>query len=223
MLTKIFLIFCCLCSYAFSDTYYFFKPPKGWKVANPDLLSESVEVGFIGKSTFKFKPSINLATEKVSLSLENYMKEVKKIYQNDRTTSYRDLGSLPTKAGQSRLLEITKKTKFGQVKMLQAILVKNNKAYVLTGAMESKGFIEMYNIFIKAFQSFTFTENLLSVIQNDEKKEKLEKTISSFQAQENKKDKQKQFNKLQKMITKNFNELGTHWQIAILRDIQTVK
>lgn len=218
--TNLLLTFCLICSLQ-AQVHYFFEPPKNWQCVDPKTLSPSVEIGFVGKGKSKYYPTINLASEDVDISLNQYVKEVKKIHRADKNTSLRELGSLKTKAGTARLLELSTKTKFGTVKMLQAIWVKYKKAIVLTAAVQKDEFMDMYKTYLKAIRSFTFTNELTDPIQDPKKKQALQSAIAELKTLTDPKLAQKKLKKIQKMIQKNYQELGSHWQILILNQIQT--
>ena len=112
-----------------------FLPPAGWEIAQPKNLSHHVQVGFLGKGSTDFRPSINIAFEDVDVPLKEYVKAVKKIQTAQPKTQWTDLGKFPMKAGTGRLTEITTSTPWGEIKMLQALFVKHGKAYILTGAV----------------------------------------------------------------------------------------
>jgi len=206
--------------FAEAKTYYFFEPPKNWECIDPKALSPSVEVGFLGKGKAQYFPTINLASEEVDSTLSQYVKDVKKIHKLDKNTSFRDLGKLKTKAGPAQLLELTTKTKFGVVKMFQAILVKNKKAIVLTAAMQKDEFIDMHKIFIQAFRSLTFTNNLTDPIQDPKKQQTLKLAISDLENLTDPIQAQKKLKTIQKMVQNNYQELGLHWQLLLLNEAQ---
>ena len=76
----------------------YFYPPDGWEMIDPNLLSPKVLVGFVKKTKQGFLPSMNLAIEDVDISLSQYIKEVKKLYEVTDSV-WRDLGSFITSEG----------------------------------------------------------------------------------------------------------------------------
>lgn len=131
-----------------------FTPPKDWTTADPKCLAPRVKSAYVGKNNSGFCPSINLATEEVSITVEEYLKVVKKLYALDRDIRWRDLGKIQTKAGSARLTEIDTKTEFGNIRMLQMILVKEGQAYIMTAAASKENFSQHYKDFEQAFRSF---------------------------------------------------------------------
>src|SRR5579872_5748842 len=90
-----------------------FIPPSGWEIAQLKNPSPHVKVGFIGKGTGEFRPSINLAEEDVDVSLKEYVKAVKELQLADPTTKWRDLGKLPMQSGTGRLTEMSNSSPWG--------------------------------------------------------------------------------------------------------------
>ena len=104
----------------------FFEPPSGWECAFPAQLSSCIQVGFLGKGSTAFRPSINLAIEEIDTNLKEYMLAVKEIHLAQAGTTWRDLGKFKTKSGTGRLTEIGVISPHGSIKMLQMILVLQN-------------------------------------------------------------------------------------------------
>jgi hypothetical protein len=200
----------------FCNNFHFFNPPTKWKLADPKYLSPMVEVCFLGKSNTSFHPSINIATEQLVISQEEYLLIVKQIHQDDPNISYKEFGKLKTKAGIADLFELTSNSKFGVIKMLQAILVKDNKAYVLTGSMHNSEFKNISQIILKALKSFDIVSDLYCNIQNSEKKQLLEKTIKDLKGLKSIKD--KKWKKFEKTVMKEFSMQGSYWQLLVIKD-----
>ena len=70
-------------------------------------LSSSVCIGFLGsgKNPY-FRPSLNLASEEVDLSLKEYRAGGEKLHKQTPLLQIRDLGSSSCKMGPSHLLEL---------------------------------------------------------------------------------------------------------------------
>lgn len=197
--------------------YYFFIPPKDWKCVDPKHLSPSVEICFLGKSSTPFKPSINIATEEISIPLSEYIQTVKKIHTRDKGTTCKELGKIGTKAGIAILLELNTKTKFGPIKLLQAILEHEKKAFILTAAMKTEDFLSMSSIFLQVFQSFLITDNLIEPIPSEEKKNMLRQSLQNLSKGPITK-KQKAWKEFQKWLIKEYEEMGGFWQVIQLKE-----
>jgi len=214
--------------------YCYFIPPKEWQLAAPEHLSPSVEVGFIGKSKKNFSPSLNLASEPVNVSLAEYVKIVKKLHESDRNNRWRELGKFSSAAGEGLLTEIDTRTEVGPIRLLQFIMIKEGKAYVLTAGALKEEFANYYEEFEKTFSSLTFASDLFAGIKNVKLKEKLEEKLKDLKTTWNTMEKKgtfeerfndKKFQKdhwipLQNFLTKDFTEIGAHWQILMLKHIR---
>ncbi len=229
MRISFFLLFFC---HLFSEAY--FVPPKDWMVADPSQLSPRVHVSFLTKGKKEYCPSLNLASEKVTLSLEEYMKAVKNAHSRDKNSHWRDLGKFSTRAGEGRLTEIESKTTLGVARLLQFITVQDGVAYVLTASALKEEFADHMKEFQKAFQSFSITSDLFSCIEKKEQRENLKKEVdalllawqkreASLESHANKADedfRNRCFLPFQKKVLEEFSEMGGHWQILMLQWVQ---
>ena len=110
----------------------FFISPENWDIADPGTLSPKVKIAFLKNSGKGFCPSINLAIEETDVSLSDYLKAVKAIHEQDRNNHWRPLGKVRTAAGLAQLTEIDSTTEWGPVRILQLILMRDKRVYVLT-------------------------------------------------------------------------------------------
>ena len=210
-------------------------PPKNWEIIDAHSLSPKVVIGFLEKSKKGFCPSINLAIEPVNTTLSEYVQAVKKLHEIDRTTRWRDLGKLKTRAGIARLTEIDTKSKWGDVRLLQMLFVKDGSAYVLTAAASKEDFSSFYSEIKHSFASFAITSNLLSLVTSQEKKELLEKRINQLKMTcsspsiENHEDtiaidssssKTTEWSSFKDYLIEEHNDLGTFWQLQLLQSLQ---
>ena len=192
-----------------------FDPPSDWECALADKLSPCVQIGFLGKGSTAFRPSINLAIEEVDVGLKQYVKAVKEIHLAQTGTTWRDLGKFKTRSGEGRLTEIGSTTPLGPIKMLQMILVSNNNAYILTGASTKDDFLRFQEPFIKAFQSLRLTENLFSPLPV-EKKAKFETFFSKLgESIANDSQREAEWSDLQRLVIQEAPEMGTYWQFLV--------
>lgn len=200
----------------------YFHPPANWEIAQPKHLSPHVQIGFIGKGSTQFRPSINLAFEEVEdVSLKEYLKAVKELHLAQTNTKWRDLGKFPMQAGEGRLTEITSVSAWGEVKMLQAIVLKENIAYILTAAVVKPDLPKFQAEILKSFQSLNLVPDLFSPIKNDQKRLELRDLFSSlghFSNGETPEEQQKQWELLQKRIAEDASYMGNHWQFLVLKE-----
>jgi hypothetical protein len=134
-----------------------FLPPKGWH-ETPSQPSSRIKISFFTKAKKEFCPSINLAEEQVSLSIEEYVKAVQKIYESDPENRFRRLGTLKTKAGLASLISLDMENSIGKIRVLQSILIKEKTAYILTGAVLQEDFGLYQKDLIDSFRSFSLEE-----------------------------------------------------------------
>jgi hypothetical protein len=218
-----------------SPTQCFFIPPDGWDIADPRTLSPKVKIAFLKNTGKGFCPSINLAIEETDVSLNDYLKAVKTIHEQDRNNHWRAFGKVRTGAGLAQLTEIDSPTEWGPVRILQLIFVKEGHAYVLTAAALKEEISNYYKEIQSAFRSFTLSNDLFGNIPQLERRETLKQKQAELvaTAQENflsatKSKKlfedqifqEKHWIPFQKAILENFGDMGAFWQILILRNTQ---
>lgn len=198
-----------------------FLPPAGWEIAQPKNLSQHVQVGFLGKGSGDFRPSINIAFEEVDVSLKEYVKAVRKIQTSQPNTQWRDLGKFPMKAGTGRLTEITTTTPWGEIKMLQALFVKNGKAYILTGAVLKQDLPKFQTDLLNSFRSLTLVPHLFATLPENPQAAELRKlfaSLGSISSEEDPERAQKQqWDSLQKAV-QGVGEMGPYWDYLVLKE-----
>ncbi|MBI5272864.1 MAG: hypothetical protein HY861_02650 [Chlamydiia bacterium] len=197
-----------------------FTPPAGWECAVAKELSSYVRVGFLGKGSSNFRPSMNLATEEIDVSAKQYLKAVREIHLAEPNTTWRDLGKFMTEAGEARLTEITTKALWGDIKMLQLILVKGKHAYILTGASSKDDFLTFQKAFVQAFQSLSLIPHLLIVLSPEEKSqfETFFTSIDSETATMTPQLQEAKWVELQHKVLQGHENLGAYWQFLVLQE-----
>lgn len=213
----------------------FFTPPQDWEIADPGSLSPHVKIAFLKNTGKGFCPSINLAVEETSVSLSDYLKAVKAIHEQDRSNHWRALGKVRTAAGLAQLTEIDSTSEWGPIRILQLILLKEGRAYVLTAAGLKEEFSNYYKEIQSAFRSFTLTADLLSHIPQLERRETLkqkqqELIEAALQALakgdeekkllEDKEFQEKFWTPFEQSIVSGFTDMGAFWQVLILGNAQ---
>ncbi len=214
-LNKFFLFLLSFCFPLFSEEsvlFPLFSPPKNWEVAKPDSLAPKVKIGFFGKAKTSLPPSINLAVEPTTVDLPTYLKAVKKLYESDKDKRWRNLGSFSTKSGPAVLTSIDFKVDEDEIRVLQLILLKQNKAYLLTAASLKADYPKFQSSFLSSFASLELLNNLSDKIEDPKKRILLEEHIktlfSSFE--------KKSWATFQKFFLKEFKSEGTCWQLLFL-------
>ncbi len=192
--------------FLFSSSIPLFDPPQGWDCAFPKEKVECVQVGFFGKGSTSFRPSINFAIEEIDVGLKKYLQAAKESQLAEKGKTWRDLGKFTAAAGVGRLIEIGATSSQGPIKMLQMIIVKENHAYILTGACRKEEFVKFQDAFLNTFQSFRLIPDLFSPLPIEEK-ERFESFFSKKDAK---------WDDLQKMV-QQCNEMGSYWQVLVLQ------
>lgn len=214
-----------------SIPFCYFVPPKGWEIAKPDSLGKQVKMAFIKKSTKElFCPSLNLAVEQVDCSLSEYLSDVKAIHEQGRKNQWRKLGKVHTASGDAQLTEIDTTSHLGPVRMLQLILMKEDRAYIVTAAALRRDFCNFYREFQEAFHSLTITQDLFESIPQLDRRTSLKAaqealfTIAKAMPK-NEQDpsllSQDAFQKVhwkpfEKKILEDFEDMGAFWQTLVL-------
>ncbi|MEZ5315660.1 MAG: hypothetical protein R3E91_05600 [Chlamydiales bacterium] len=134
-------------------------PPKGWDcVSDPEQLPQKVSLIYIGKGKTPFTPSLNIASEETSLELEKYLALAKSYHEAQGDSQCKQLGTIETKAGNAQLLQIDKTTQWGHIRFIQAVILKDSKAYVVTATSLQEEFASLSPCIFKSIQSFSITK-----------------------------------------------------------------
>lgn len=212
--------------------FYSFTIPKKWEIVSIKDFASSVKIGCVGKSKKTIKPSLNLATEKTSVTFEKYIQAVKDRHIADRKNSYTSLGFLETPYHKAHLAQIDTLTKCGNVRMLQCIFFENQTAYILTGVCEKEDFYDKQQQFISIFESFSLSKDPFETISDKTKSTQLANRVQNIQKawkELKSSDKNTDINKLflnkkfqkiywkplEKFLTKTFKDKGLVWHIQV--------
>ncbi|MBU6383405.1 MAG: hypothetical protein KGQ49_04475 [Verrucomicrobia bacterium] len=192
-----------------------FTPPSGWEIAQTKQASPYVKIGFLGKGSGEFRPSINLAVEgEVDLSLKEYVKVVKELQMAEAGTQLRDLGTFPMQCGKGRLLEITNPSPWGDIKVLQALYVQDKQAYILTAAVLREDFLNMQKEIVTALGTLTFTDDLFLQIEDVQKR----KDFAAYFAQlGGSAQRDVEWDTFQKKLSQ-FAHLGSYWVYLLAQE-----
>lgn len=195
-------------------THCTFIPPQGWEIAQLTNPSPHIKIGFLGQGSGAFRPSINLAIEEdVDISLKEYTKAVKEIHAAHPTTFLRDLGVFPTSCGEGKLLEITNQSAWGEIKVLQVLLVSEQKAYILTAAVLKEDFFKFQKQILQSFRSLQLTDDLFSLIPDQKKRAQLISLLSALRAN----DPNAQLTDLQNQMIQHA-DLGPYWAFLVVQE-----
>ena len=200
----------------------YFTPPADWECCQPKNMSPHVQVGFVGKGSTEFRPSINLAVEEVDVSLKAYLKAVKQIHLSQGNATWRDLGTFKLAAGEGRLTEISSPSVCGEVKMLQAIFIRDHKAYILTAAALKKDLPHLQEVILKSLSSLSIVSDLWAPLPEKAQRRQLQDFFSSVHARPSDVAADDwsamQWARLQKIVEQEGSSMGSHWQFLVLKD-----
>lgn len=132
------------------------EAPKGWECINdPEQLPQKVKLIFVGTGSGKgqFTPSINLACEETSLPLSEYMAQAKAYHEGQSNTKCTQMGQLKTGSGTAEILQIDRPSQWGDIRFIQAVLVENAKAYVVTATCLKRDFGQLSSNIFKTIRS----------------------------------------------------------------------
>ncbi len=202
------------CSLGAQEVCYF-HPPEGWVPAPPDVLAPLVKIGFLEPKHFGFRSSLNLAEEEIDCTLDEYLEAVKAIHTASRQNRWTYLGKFPTKAGPAALSQFDTKTSWGAVRMLQLIFVRDSKAYILTAASSQSQFPKMMKTFKECFGSFCITDNLLSAIEDGEKRRQLQELQALSLKESTEENLEETF---KKKVLQDCKDLGAYWQALVIAE-----
>lgn len=224
MNNKIFIIFLFILAQkiygANNETTPFFISPKNWEVVNPKHYPPYISISFVKKEISTCRPTLNLAVQKTSLTLDEYVKAAKNIHLKDRNTSYKILQKIRLIQGTGVICKINKTANAIDFEMLQMLFVKDDFAYVITGACKKNEMINYYPTFMKVFSSFQTVDNLFSLIcDKKEKADLIQKfnTISISLKGSKETQRKKNLSLFEKYLDKKFTNLGKYFQILLIK------
>ncbi len=194
-----------------------FIPPTGWEIAKLINPSPFIQVGFVGKGSTVFRPSINLAYEEIDVGLKEYVKAVKEIHLSDPNTKCRDLGKFNMRAGEGRLLDITVSASHGEIKQYQAIFVGTNKAYILTIAVLKEDFPRFQKEMIQSLETLNLLSDLYSPL-DEKQQEELKEFFSRIESGSTSESKKKELERMQKFLSEKYSQIGPHWHYLVLSE-----
>ncbi|MCH9608950.1 MAG: hypothetical protein S4CHLAM45_03090 [Chlamydiales bacterium] len=129
--------------------------PKGWdRIQDPNQLPAKIELIYVGSAQSKFRPSINVAKEEISVPLNDYVEAAKEYHSRAPQTLIQELGTIKTASGPGKLLQIDRKTEWGNVRFIQASIAIDKVAYVITGTCLKEEFGTYCTTFFDAIKTF---------------------------------------------------------------------
>ncbi len=136
----------------------YFQAPDDWTLLEPEQLPKSIIMLAKGAGKREVSPSINLAKENVTLTLREYLKVVREINEAEGR-NWKELGTIQTASGPASLSQCDYTDQWGDSRMLHAITVQNNTAYILTASALKEEFPDHYELFFQSIQSLHLPKN----------------------------------------------------------------
>ncbi len=134
-------------------------PPSGWEcIQDATQLPKTVRLVYIGAEKGTFTPSINIAAEETTMHIEEYVILAKSYHESEGDTRCSRMGTLETNEGTAHLLQIERPSQWGIIRFIQAILIKNGTAYLITATCLQNEFNSFSSKFFNSIRSFTVQE-----------------------------------------------------------------
>lgn len=185
---------------------------------HPEKLAQTIDVGFLAPK-LNYPPSINLCHEEAD-DLESYLQAAHKLHAMDQSKKCRYLGKVKMKSGTGRLLQIDQDTPHGPFRLLQAICVKDNTAYLLTTACRLSDFIDYKDELLQSIKSLDFVDPLIPSDERALLDEKMEAWRAEIQKKPSLANSHRYWKKIQKFVQKKWGERGTYFELLALKQIK---
>lgn len=205
-----------------------FTPPKEWRLVDKSKLPASILAMVVGKGAHDFPPSINLGIHHDSGSLRQFLKYVKQTNDADGV-DWKDLGTIHTDAGEASLSQLETRTEWGLVREMQVILVKDNKAYILTAAALKDEFSKFYKDFFSSMRSLRINKTLVEMVPDRSRRNRLEEATAEVvnawhdernSGFENDRFQNNVWNPLKQKLEREFSDMGAEWQNQFLAHVK---
>ena len=199
-------------------TICLFSPPSGWEMAPLKTPSPYVLIRFVGQGATPFRPSMNLAIEEVDITLKEYVKAVQQIHQADPKMRWRDLGPLAMQAGEGRLIELSSSSPYGEMKILQAFFIQENKAYILSTAVLKEEFAQFQWDILKAFRSVHLVPDLGCSIADPAERIEFQDLVASLSSVGHREEERQKLVRQLMRHVETHSQLGAYWQYLALQE-----
>ncbi|MCH9613458.1 MAG: hypothetical protein SP1CHLAM54_04610 [Chlamydiia bacterium] len=185
-------------------------PPPSWRIL-PPKKDHPVKIGFLANER-NYPPSMNLAFEECPLTVDEYVTRVKERTMRNPEKTYRDLGSIQTRAGIGRLVQIDSKSPHGVFHVVQCFVRSEKGIHLITSALHEKHFMSYLSTIKKSMETFEITNVLFD--DNSPLAEKIQTMIAA------KGTAPKKIKQLNKFLKKNYPEKGIYWHLLVLTKFQ---
>lgn len=213
-------------------------PPEGWTIADPQFLPKSVSLMVVGKGKKEFPPSINLAREAYTGSLEEYLKLVKEINKAQGNT-YKSLGSIEIGEGKAALGQVDTTNEWGKIRMLHLFFLKDKMMHIVTAAAAKEEFSQFRPLFLQSIRTLHINGNVFDMVTDEARKKKLGELCEEFKKgwmeylestpqeiaagekiHQEPLSQQPLWLSFQMKIDKEFADMGKYWKEALLNALQ---
>ena len=136
---------------------YHLSLPEPWEQMKPlETTPASVKLLLRGQGQYEVPPTVNIAVEQLPQDTgpQKYLECVQAIYSTNPLARYTHLGALPGGREPLELVQVQLSTAWGEMELLQGILIRDGKAFIITASARQEEFCEQLPIFIRALQSF---------------------------------------------------------------------
>ncbi|MEM8727207.1 MAG: hypothetical protein AAGE99_00610 [Chlamydiota bacterium] len=149
-------------------------PPKGWLIADPSQYRDGMKIGLIESKKKNFSPSISLSLEKVGkVALKTYIKAVRKNYETNRSNRLQELGTIRTRSGCGTLIQVDMKNRYGEIRLLQAIIVHDGYAVIQSAAVLKDDFLSTQASILSSFESLVIYPSIVASCHHPPLEEKI--------------------------------------------------
>lgn len=131
------------------------QEPGGWLRMQAPETPPDMEIlsMYVMDQNTGLRPNMNILTTPTDFSLQEFVREAREDWEALPGKVWQDLGLVKTNSGTAHLSQIDMETQWGDVRTIQAILVKKNHAVILTVQALREEFGEVQDLFFKTVRS----------------------------------------------------------------------
>lgn len=224
-----------------------FTPPSDWLLVDRQHFTPAVILMVVGKGQSSFRPSMNLTSQAYGGTLKQYLQKIKDINQT-QGYEWKDLGKINTGAGPASLSQVDTQTKWGEVRQMHLVLLKNNTIYILTAAALRTEFSSYYKEFFNSMRSLKINKDVFESIPTPQRKKFLKTAYEKVKEQwtllfaqattesddvnvdlrlihkerlfESERFQNTAWHPFEELISKEFSDLGPQWKDLTLHNLK---
>lgn len=144
----------------YANDDYSLQIPNNWQgIDDKTQLPEKLDVVFIGPGTGSLTPTINIAQEITSKTQPEYIEEILAYHRSDeKTLTSSVFTQIAATNGSFTIIKTEKSSSWGKVFCLQAVIILNHCAYILTSTTTLDDYPTVSLIFLKTVSSFQLSD-----------------------------------------------------------------